>query len=57
MRGRVSFQQLVAEMMWRSGKSFHECCVTLGRRGGKVAAARKRKIVAERRKQEAMKLV
>ena len=51
---RMSFAEKIQGMMQRSGKSYHECCAILGSRGGRASAEKKRRLAAERQRQEAM---
>lgn len=56
MTPRMTWRDKVDVMMRRSGKSFRQCCIALGSRGGHVSAAKKRRIAERRRKEEAMGL-
>jgi hypothetical protein len=49
----AGFSEKLARMMRETGKSYHECCRILGRRGGAAAASRRRSRAWEVHKQEA----
>jgi len=52
----AGFSEKLARMMRETGKSYHECCRILGRRGGAAAASRRRSRAWEVRKQEVQKI-